>query len=361
MVSKMSIEHSCQIRVLFQVSGVRGKALYKMFPQYSRSCIYEHAAKPINGEPTFDKRKYNKGVKKVSLHDERNVLRTLQKLRVTDGSFTSQRIQLDSGVGSKVCNRTVRRVLNKNGYGYYQSRKKGMLLKKDLSIRLRFCQKVKRMGFGPDLWTTGISFYLDGKGFEYKSNPMDQARAPRAREWRKKGEGLSFRCTAKGKKEGSQKANFMVAMSFSRGVVMCTQYFGSITGQKFADIVKSDFPRAFENSSNPKGKLVLMDGCPRQNSATALAAIDSVSGRVLKIPPRSPDLNPIENFFHLICVELAKEAIAKKIDKESFEEFSIRCVQMMESYPVSKIDAIIDSMPKRIDMVIKSKGQRIKY
>ena len=33
----------------------------------------------------------------------------------------------------------------------------------------------------------------------------------------------------------------------------------------------------------------------------------------------------------------------------------------MESYPVSKIDAIIDSMPKRIDMVIKSKGQRIKY
>ena len=74
MVSTMSIEHSCQIRVLFQVSGVRGKALYKMFPRYSRSCIYDHAAKPINGEPTFDKRKYNKGAKKVSLHDERNVL-----------------------------------------------------------------------------------------------------------------------------------------------------------------------------------------------------------------------------------------------------------------------------------------------
>ena len=204
MVSTMSIELSCQIRVLFQVSGVRGKALYKMFPQYSRSCIYDHAAKPINGEPTFDKRKYNKGVKKVSLHDERNVLRTLQKLRVTDGSFTSQRIQLDSGVSSK-CNRTVRRVLNKNGYGYYQSRKKGMLLKKDLSIRLRFCQKVKRMGFGPDLWTTGISFYLDGKGFEYKSNPMDQARAPRAREWRKKGEDYLSVALQRGRKKDRKK------------------------------------------------------------------------------------------------------------------------------------------------------------
>ena len=49
----------------------------------------------------------------------------------------------------------------------------------------------------------GISFYLDGKGFQYKSNSYDQARAPGAREWRKRGEVLKFNCTAKGKKEGS--------------------------------------------------------------------------------------------------------------------------------------------------------------
>ena len=46
--------------------------------------------------------------------------------------------------------------------------------------------------------------YLDGKGFVYKCNPIGQARAPKARAWRKKGEGLDLNCTAKGKKEGVQ-------------------------------------------------------------------------------------------------------------------------------------------------------------
>lgn len=358
---KITIEHSCQIRVLYQVSGVRGKKLLNMFPQYCKSSVYEHARKCINSEPIFDKRKLNKGVKKMSCQDERNIVRTLLRLRQTDGTFSSPRIQLESGVRQKVCNRTVRRALHKNGYGYYQSRKKGILLQKDLRARLMFCRKVKRLEFGSDLWKTGVSFYLDGKGYEFKCNPFDQARAPRAREWRRKGEGLSFRCTAKGKKEGSRNANFMVAISYGKGVVMCKQYFGTITGEKFANIVQSEFLAAFKNSSNPKGKLLLMDGCPRQNSAAAKSAIDKLNGRILNIPPRSPDLNPIENFFHLITVELAKQAIDKKIEKESFEQFAMRCMKTMLEYPKSKVDKIIESMSTRVDMVIKAKGQRIKY
>ena len=76
-----------------------------------------------------------------------------------------------------------------------------MLKKADLAKRVKFCRTVKTLGFGPDLWTQGVSFYLDGKGYEYKNNPFDQARAPKAREWRKIGEGLAYGCTAKGKEE----------------------------------------------------------------------------------------------------------------------------------------------------------------
>ena len=43
-----------------------------------------------------------------------------------------------------------------------------------------------------------MSLCVDGKGFQYKQNPRDQARAPKAREWRKKSEGLSYGCTARG-------------------------------------------------------------------------------------------------------------------------------------------------------------------
>ena len=43
-----------------------------------------------------------------------------------------------------------------------------------------------------------------------------------------------------------------------------------------------------------------------------MSSIDEVEGVVFKIPPRSPDLNLIENFFDSITIRLQKEAIQKK-------------------------------------------------
>ena len=358
---KVNVEHSAEIRALYNYGGVRGKELLKLYPQYCKSSIYEHVNRMVGPQGFVDKRKGNKGNKKLSVREERSVVRTLHKLRKTDGTFSSPRIHFQSGIGQKVSNRTVRRILNKNGYNYRQTRKKGLLLESDLKKRLQFCRKIKRLKLGCEFWQSGIAFYVDGTGFQYKSNPFDQARAPRAREWRLKGEGLSFGCTAKGKKEGARNANFMVAISYGKGAVLAKQYFGSITGQKFADIVSNEFPNAFAISSNPRGKLLLMDGCPRQNSAIAKVAIDNINGRIMKIPPRSPDLNPIENFFHLVGKELSRHALANEIKKETFQDFSARCISTIINYDVCTIDAIIDSMNKRMDMVIKSKGQRIKY
>ena len=88
----------------------------------------------------------------------------------------------------------------------------------------------------------------------------------------------------------------MVGISYGKGVVLCEQWGGPIRGDKFAAIVKCCFKKAFRNSAIPKAKQFLMDGCPRQNSKTAMRAIDKVDCKVFKIPARSPDLNRIENF-----------------------------------------------------------------
>ena len=37
-----------------------------------------------------------------------------------------------------------------------------------------------------------VAIYVDAKGFQYKTQPLDQARAPSAREWSKRNEGLNF-------------------------------------------------------------------------------------------------------------------------------------------------------------------------
>ena len=54
--------------------------------------------------------------------------------------------------------------------------------------------------YPPNVWTHSIAYYLDGVSFVYKTNPMDQARAPKGRVWRRKSEGLTQGCLAKGKK-----------------------------------------------------------------------------------------------------------------------------------------------------------------
>ena len=51
----------------------------------------------------------------------------------------------------------------------------------------------------------------------------------------------------------------------------------------------------------------------------------------------------------------------KNINYETFEQFSIRVKHTLENTPPKYIDKGIESMPKRMLMVIKSKGQRIKY
>lgn len=76
---------------------------------------------------------------------------------------------------------------------------------KDTQLSIKFARKIKALKSGQDFWNRTISFYHHGKGFEHKVNPMDQARAPKAREWRRIGEGLRLGCIAKGKKEGSRK------------------------------------------------------------------------------------------------------------------------------------------------------------
>ena len=77
----------------------------------------------------------------------------------------------------------------------------------DTIKRLEFYKKIKNDGCTGVFWRNSISFYLDGTEFIYKQDPKDQATAPKAREWRKRCEGLSLFCTTKGKKKGVCKQN----------------------------------------------------------------------------------------------------------------------------------------------------------
>ena len=360
---KIPLDVSIYLRYLHQHGRKTPKELVKLFPNYSQRSIYRHAKKTI-GDCREDGRKFNQGRPRLlSPRDSRQLLSSLKRLRRTEqGVFSSVQLQENAGL-EQVSNKTVRRELHKHGYGYRQCRKKGQLTERDCQKRLKYARAVKKMALGDDFWTRDIAFYLDGVSFAHKSNPCENAKSARTRTWRKSTEGLHVNCTAKGKKEGTggKVAKFMVAIAHGKGVVGVHQYYGNISGEKFADYVRSNFPNLFRASDKPDGGYFVQDNDTSQNSRAAKEAFEEVNAKLFAIPARSPDLNPIENVFHLANNEIHKDAKKLKIKKETFTAFSRRCKRTLLQFPRDLIDKTVASMAKRVNMVIASKGRRIKY
>ena len=213
----------------------------------------------------------------------------------------------ESGIDlSKISVWTARRVLNRLGYRYLLARKKGLLSSKDLIQRHQFAKQMAREK--PDsFWTDDVCFYLDGVSFVHKYNQYSESCAPGCHVWRKKNEGLTPGCTAKGTHVGSggRTVKFFVAISYGVGVVFCHQY-EHLNGENFKNIILNHFNDIFRQANRSQSRIFIQDGDPSQNSAVAKKALNKIGAKLFPIPPRSPDLNPIENFFHLIKRKLTK-------------------------------------------------------
>ena len=81
----------------------------------------------------------------------------------------------------------------------------------------------------------------------------------------------------------------------------------------------------------------------------------------LKIPPRSPDLNPIENIFHIASKKLEKNTLNEGIAHGSYEEFCDRVQRTISGISLELIDKTIQSMSGRITGRIQNNGERLKY
>ncbi len=59
--------------------------------------------------------------------------------------------------------------------------------------------------------------------------------------------------------------------------------------------------------------------------------MENIDAKFLKTPARSPDLNPIENTFHLVKKSLDNQALANNITSGTFIEFSAHVLKSMKN------------------------------
>ena len=76
---------------------------------------------------------------------------------------------------------------------------------------------------------------------------------------------------------------------------------------------------------------------------------------VIKSPPYSPDLNPIENLFSIVKKKLRGRRFTS--DQDLFDAAS----QAWNTIPIDMLINLVDSMPDRINAVIEANGWQTKY
>ena len=140
----VTVRHSVEMASLRQQAGIKISSIVNQFKQYSPATVYRHCKKFFAQNPPIDKRKFNRGqLSKLTPQNKRSILLAVPKLRLSDGSFTSPQVAMEAGVADKVHGHRVRRVLNKAGYQFCRSRKKGLLGAADLNARLDFCKNIR--------------------------------------------------------------------------------------------------------------------------------------------------------------------------------------------------------------------------
>ncbi len=136
----------------------------------------------------------------------------------------------------------------------------------------------------------------------------------------------------------------MVAIAYGKGVVVRIPYT-KLDGPFVAHFIKEHFRISFARAG-PKHKgrrLLIMDNDPCQTSTVAMKALEDIEAKMHVIPPRSPDLNPIENIFHIVKNDLGRQAICENITAESFSEFENRILNTLDNNSVD----VIQGVPKK--------------
>lgn len=77
--------------------------------------------------------------------------------------------------------------------------------------------------------------------------------------------------------------------------------------------------------------------------------------RVIEFPPRSPDLNPIENLWHVLKwrVERRNPRTGEELERYVTEEY--------ENFSPEECAKLARSMPNRLQMCILFEGHKTKY
>ena len=111
---------------------------------------------------------------------------------------------------------------------------------------------------------------------------------------------------------GHYKTISTIAALSSKGVIASTSFDGGTTAAKFVDFIMENLRPKLR-----KGQVVVLDNLAAHNDRRVDELIAAAGCQVMRLPPYSPDYNPIENAISKVKTVLRK--LARRTVRDLFE------------------------------------------
>lgn len=270
----------------------------------------------------------------------------LQTLRNRKVTYRELSLCASSIKGTRVHEATIRRCLLKQGLCSRIAARKPFLRRANVIKRLRFAMDHKN-------WRTEWNnvLFTDESKFEIFGSRRRQFVR------RRKGERYVKQCVQNTFKHGG--GSIMVWGSISaNGLGELVRIDGKLTGAGYRQILQN---HGVTNGHQLIGRnfIFQQDNDPKHTARVTKSFLDQQvregNLQTMTWPPQSPDLNIIEHVWEHMNRERVKAAPRNK------EELWIVLQRAWRNFPTHLIKKLFESLPRRMEAVVKSRGHHSKY
>ena len=276
--------------------------------------------------------------KKTSTREDRKIVQACLKDRRKSAKDISKEVKED--IGLELSSRTIRRRLLDAGLKSCRAKKKPLLSMKARQKRLQWALEHRNFSWNNVVFSDESRFCL------VSDRPVIVRR--------RQGEEYLPACLNTTMKHGG--GGIMVWGCIARnGVGRLHKIDGNVNAQHYLQILKYCAIPSMQHLFGDQPSIFQQDNAPCHTAKVVKEWTEANGMKILSWPGNSPDLNPIEHIWDHIARQLAKQKF------RNAEELLNNLKVEWKKIPLPILEKLIDSMPQRIEAVIKAKGGATKY